>query len=45
MKTGCANIMKTFGYLPNNLLLCTAFAQSLSRDEILGILRCNDETI
>lgn len=32
-------------YLANNSFLCTAFAQSLSRDEILGMLRCNDETI
>ena len=36
---------QTFGYLANNSLLCTAFAQSLSREEILGMLRCNDETI
>jgi len=36
---------KTFGYLINNSLLCTAFAQSLSREEILGMLRCNDKTI
>lgn len=34
-----------FVYLPNNSFLCTAFAQSLSREEILGMLRCNDKTI
>ena len=36
---------KTFGYLANNSLICTAFAQSLSREELLGMLRCIDKTI
>ena len=36
-------ITQTFGYLTNNSLLCTAFAQSRSREEILGMLRCNDK--
>ena len=34
-----------FVYLPNNSLLCTAFAQSLSgHREKPGMLRCNDQT-
>ncbi len=37
--------IERFGYVANNLLLCTAFAQSLSREEMLGMLRCNDKTI
>ena len=48
MKKPCPTGKKKFEalvYLVNNSFLCTAFAQSLSREEILGMLRCNDETI
>ena len=39
------NKIEKLAYFTKNHLLCTAFAQSLSREEILGMLRCNDETI
>ena len=39
------NKIEKLAYFTKNHLFCTAFAQSLSRDEILGMLRCNDQTI